>query len=188
MIPQPPPGQGPIDPQGAFPPSSNAPGMPTGAAPPQQSGPPRMPDFPTLLPGGVGMAGQAAPLPSANPTYPRPPQMPHHPLPGGMPPMPPFPYPPPPRRRGAGKAIFISLLVIMLLLSGILNLVLLVSNFAGGTTGITQQTVQAGSGKDKVAVIPLHGIIEGNTSAQFNRFLTTAEADTSVKALVLEID
>jgi len=115
--------------------------------------------------------------------------MPPYPMPGSMPPMAPFPYPPPPPRRGgAGKAVLIALLVLLLLGSGFLNIALLLGSIAGGTTGITQETVQAGSGKDKVAVIPLHGIIEGSSSAQFNRFMTTAEADSSVKAIVLDID
>jgi protease-4 len=106
-----------------------------------------------------------------------------------MPPMMPFPYPPPPRRGGAGRAIFITLLVLLLLGSGLLNLVLLGASLTGGgTSGITQHTVQSGSPGEKIAVIPLRGVIDTNVSMQFNRFLQTAEADKAVKALVIEID
>jgi protease-4 len=107
-----------------------------------------------------------------------------------MPPMqmmpPPYPYPPP-RRGGGGRAILITLLVLLLLGSALLNLVLMVSSLGTGAVGITQQTVHTG-GSDKVAVIPLRGIIDTPISMQFDRFLDTAEADTAVKALVIEID
>ena len=105
-----------------------------------------------------------------------------------MPPGPPFPYPPPPKRGGAGRAIFVTLLLVLLLFSGVLNLVLIAGSVGGGAAGITQQTVHAGGGKDKVAVVPLRGIIDTPLSAQFDRFMDTAEADSAVKAVVIEID
>lgn len=105
------------------------------------------------------------------------------------PPMMPFPYPPPPRRGGAGRTILIAALVLLLVFSGVLNLVLLAGSLGGGTgAGITQQTVQAGSARDRIAIVPLKGLIDGSMSAQFDRFMDTAEADQSVKAVVLEID
>jgi protease-4 len=104
------------------------------------------------------------------------------------PPMMPFPYPPPPRRGGAGRAIVIALLLVLLVCSALLNLVLVAGSMGSVATGITQHTIQAGTGNDKVAVIPLRGIIDTGLSAQFDRFLDAAEADTAVKALVIEID
>ena len=106
-----------------------------------------------------------------------------------MPPMMPFPYPPPPRRGGPGRTVLIVSLVLLLLFSGALNLILLAGSLGGGgSAAITQQTVQAGSGKDKVAVVPVSGIIDAAVSAKFDRFMDMAEADQNVKAVVLEID
>src|SRR5690349_7716619 len=85
MIPQPPPGQGPIDPRGAFNP-------------------------PSPLPPQPGHPSQGMPYPPA--AYPPPgyPPMPYPPM--GMPPMAPMGYPPPSPRRsgGIGRAIFMSML------------------------------------------------------------------------------
>ena len=168
MIPQPPPGQGPIDPQGAFP-----------------GGPPGPQHSPQLQAPPIVMQNKAFPMNTNTMPGPMPGAMPPMQL---MPPMMPYPYPPPPPRRGgAGRAIFVTLLVLMLLFSGVLNLVLIAASVGGSAAGITQHTVQAG-GTDKLVVIPLRGIIESTTSAQFDRFLDTAEADKTVKAVVIEID
>jgi protease IV len=157
MIPQPPPGQGPIDPRGAFnPPSPMSP----------QPGP--------------GVQGMPYP-PSAYP----PPGYP----PMAMPPMPPMGYPPPPPRRsgGIGRAIFMLMLFLFLLMSVLLNLVLLAGSLGGGSTTV-QQSIQSGKADEKIAVIPLKGLIEPNTAAQFSRYLKIAEDDKNVKAVVIEID
>lgn len=105
-----------------------------------------------------------------------------------MPPMMPFPYPPPPRRGGAGRTIFVGMLVLLLLISGALNLVLIASSFSSGGSNVTQQTVQAGGGRDKIVIVPLHGIIDASVSARFDRFMDLAEGDAAVKAVVIEID
>jgi protease-4 len=107
--------------------------------------------------------------------------------PGMMPPMP-FPYPPPPpRRSGFGRAIFVSALVLLLLGSAVLNLVLIAGS-VGGSSGTIQQSVQSGGGTDKIAVIPVRGIIDTATSMQFDRFMDMAQADKTVKAVVIEVD
>lgn len=109
--------------------------------------------------------------------------------PSSMPPMMPFPYPPPPPRQGgAGRAILMVMLVLLLLGSGALNLVLIASSFSGGGSNVTQQTVHAGGGKDKIAIVPLRGIIDAGVSARFDRFIDLAEGDLAVKAVVIEID
>jgi protease-4 len=180
MIPQPPPGQHPIDPQGAFSGRPSAQGDARAAAAAANPAP-----APVYAPPGPQMMPSMVPHMMPNPM---PPQMPPMQM---MPPqMMPFPYPPPPppRRGGAGRAIFIGFLILLLIGSAFLNLVLLAGSLGGSGAGIQQQTIQAGGGTDKVAVIPLRGIIDTNTSAQFDRFLDTAEADKNVKALVIEID
>ena len=111
--------------------------------------------------------------------------------------MPPMGYPPmfppgmgmPPPRRAGGvmRTIFMTIIVLFLIFSVLLNLLLLASSVSGGTSN-TQHTIQSGDAGQKIAVIPLKGIIDPNTAAQFSRFLTTAEGDKAVKAVVIEID
>ena len=112
----------------------------------------------------------------------------------GMPPMgypPMFPpgmgMPPPRRPGGVMRTIFMTMLVLFLVFSVLLNLLLLAGSVTGGTSN-TQHTVQSGDAGQKIAVVPLKGIIDPNTAAQFSRFLTTAEGDKAVKAVVIEID
>ena len=154
MIPEPPPGQGPIDPRGAF-------------APPPPPG------------GGIPPHGwQAAP--------------------GGMPPMPPMPpmMPPPmyfgpPPRQGGGfvRGIFVTLALAIFGLSLTLNVyLLLVSGLFGGSSSSRSSDLVDGDPMQKVAVIPLKGVIMDDASRRFDRFLRQAEADSAVKAIVLEID
>lgn len=76
-------------------------------------------------------------------------------------------------------------LFIVLLISIGLNLILLVANSSGGGN---QTVLVPGSGTDKVVVIPLTGVIEGRTYQRFERFMKRAEADSSIKAIVLRID
>jgi protease-4 len=111
----------------------------------------------------------------------------------GMPPMgyPPgmimMPPPPPRRSGGIGRAIFMTMLVLFLLSSVLLNLILLAGSVGGGSTTV-QQSIQSGKADEKIAIIPLKGLIDPNAAAQFNRFLTIAENDKNVKAVVIEID
>ena len=171
MIPQPPPGQGPIDPRGAFTP----PGTPPGAAVPPSLQPTPMQNNPTPGPG---------PMPGSMPG-PIPGPMPYPPI-MMMPPMP-YPPPPPPRRGGVGRAILMTMLALFLLVSVLLNVALLGLG-AGDASNIIQETTRTGKADQKIAVVPLKGIIDPNTAAQFDRFLTLAEKDKNVKALVVEID
>jgi protease-4 len=149
MIPQPPPGQGPIDPRGAF----NPP--PPGYRP----GPGAMP-----------------------------------PPPPGMPPMPPMMMPPPmfmqpPRERSFARAIFMTLATTIFGLSLAANVYLLLfSGLMQGGMGARQSVLVEGDALEKVAVIPVNGVIMTEASQQFERFIRMAENDGNVKALVIEID
>lgn len=121
---------------------------------------------------------------------------------GGMPPPmmmqgPPFPpipmmmMPPPQPPRGGGiRAFLMTMLVLGLLLSVGINIVLLVlsAGGSGGSGSALQLTISPGSQREKVAVIPLRGMIEANASYRFDHFMDMAEADGDVKAVVLEID
>jgi protease-4 len=96
--------------------------------------------------------------------------------------------PPPPRRSGgAGRAIFMVFLVLLLVFSVLLNLVLLVGSMGGGSSA-QQHTVRVGKATEKIAIVPLKGVIDANTSTQFARFMEQAENDKNVKAVVIEID
>lgn len=155
MMPPPPPGQGPIDPRGAFPPP-----MP-GPMPPQ--GPP---------PGGMMP-------PMGMPAYPPPP---------------PYFYPPPPRKRSGLRILFTVVIVLVLLGALFVTVVLSLIAAARGAFGAgsaasaMQTTIVDGDHSQKIAVIPVNGIIEANTAEKFGRFLTRAQHDGNVKAVVIEVD
>jgi protease IV len=166
MIPQPPPGQGPIDPRGAFAPPPPPP--PTGGMPPGMQPPGRPPQGPP--PPGM---------------YPPPQQM-------MMPPMPPpMYYPPPPRERSFARAIFMTLATSIFGLSIAINAYILLFTglmSGGGRTGATQNTIVSGDETQTVAVIRLNGVIMGEQAEKFRRHIGLAAHNADVKALVIEVD
>jgi len=154
-----PPGQGPINPGGAF-----TPPPPPGGRGPAPSGwtPPPVP------PGGWGQGPQ--------------PMMPQ--------PMPMMMYPPPYKQgRSLSKAILVTFATTIFTVSLGLNLWLGMLLFASGD-GLKKRhsTLVEGDPMQTVVVIPLSGIIMGDAQKKFDRFLTTAEEDPNVKAVVIEID
>ena len=156
MIPQPPPGQGPIDPRGAF----NPPPPPPGYRP----GPPMQPP----PPGGMPPMQQMPPI---------------------MPPPMFMPPPPPARERSFARAIFMTLATTIFGLSLAANVYLLLfSGLMSGGASARQSTVLEGDATERVAIIPVNGVIMTDASRQFERFMRMAEADKNVKAIVLEID
>ncbi len=153
MTPQPPPGQGPIAPRGAFNPPPPPPGYRPGGMPPPQGMPPQ-----------------------------------------GMPPMPPMMPPPmfmqpPPRERGFARAIFMTLATTIFGLSLAANVYLLLfSGLMSGGMSARQNTIVEGDPLERVAIIPVSGVIMTEAAQQFERFMRMAEDDANVKAIVLEID
>jgi protease IV len=140
MMPQPPPGQGPIDPRGAF----SAPPAPGGASRPPM--PPNMP--PQMM-------------------------------------MPPY-YPPPPRRGGgAGRVILILLATISIIFNFCL---LMLVALPGGSDSASETVLVKGDASETIAVIPLKGVISGESSERFEKLMRQVEENSSIKALVLEID
>jgi protease-4 len=174
MIPQPPPGQGPIDPRGAFTPA-----------------PPAQPAYPQ--PGTMQQQQQSGPppfgaQPQGPPMYP-----PMMPPPMMMPP--PFMQPPfmqPPRRGGVGKVILFVLLLLLLGGSVLVNVLLMGSSLLGGgmasADGTIHQTITAGDSDQQIAIVPLVGVIDSGMSQQVERYLEQAQKNANVKALVLQID
>jgi protease-4 len=100
--------------------------------------------------------------------------------------MPPMFFPPPPPRRGAGRGILMILLIVALVISIMINF----GKFADltGAAGIKQTTIVSGDSQTKIAVVPVDGLILDNSAAQFDQVLSDVEKDTTVKALVIEIN
>ncbi|HEV2292386.1 MAG TPA: signal peptide peptidase SppA [Tepidisphaeraceae bacterium] len=147
MIPQPPPGQGPIDPRGAFNPPPPPPGYRPGGMPPPQGMPPMPPMMPTPM------------------------------------------FMQPPRERSFARAIFMTLATTIFGLSLAANIYLLLfSGLMSGGMSARQNTVLEGNPLERIAIIPVNGVIMTDGAQQFDRFMKLAEADKNVKAIVIEID
>lgn len=118
------------------------------------------------------------------------------PPPGPMYP-PPMMMPPPgffKPQRSFARVIFTTLATIILGVSLTINLYMLF--FAGlgsnlglsSSQGIVQTVLVAGDSQQKIAVIPISGVIGEATAERFNQMLALAEKDTSVKAIVIDVD
>ncbi len=99
-----------------------------------------------------------------------------------------MPFPPfgPPRRNG-GRAVLTIVLLIFLGLSILLNLILLIVA-ASGSSSSTQTVITNGSSDQRIAVIPITGVIDDHQVERFFRFMHRAEEDKGVKALILQVD
>src|SRR5690348_11561498 len=185
MIPQPPPGQGPIDPRGALSP----PPAPPGVQPPFNAPPGGAPYPPGYGTGGPGpyMGPPLGYPPPGPPVGGMPPgaMPPGATPPGGWRPMP-FPLFGPPRRN-AGRAVFTIVLLIFLALSILLNLILLIVA-ASGSSSTTQTVITNGSSDQRIAVIAITGIIDEAQAERFKRYMHRAEEDKSIKAIILLVD
>jgi protease IV len=131
-----PPGQGPVDPRGAF-------GAP---------------------PGPVGAGAR----------------------PWTPPPMP-MMFPPPPPRRRVGVWIVVILLIVGLGISVLVNVVQF--GMAMGAAGVeVKHTILSGEGPEKIAVVPVDGLIDDDSSRTFDAVLKDVAKDSSVKAVVVEMN
>jgi protease IV len=115
--------------------------------------------------------------------------------PGMMPPpgMPGFgPFGPRwPKPRWGFLRLVLGLFILVLLLDLVgLNLLIIgaLTEAATGVQPTRQVTLVNGSLDQVVASIPVGGLITDATAEQFDQFMTTAQQDRSVKAVVLEID
>src|SRR5687768_3316534 len=130
MIPQPPSGQGPIDPRGAFQPPPPPPGSSGYPTPP----PGMMPPMPPMGPMGSMM-----------------------PPPMFMAPPPP---PPRKRGGGVLRTLFMVFLILGLGISVIINVALLAhSGFSSAAGGAMQTSIVDGDSDQKIAHVPIKGII-----------------------------
>jgi len=102
---------------------------------------------------------------------------------------PPIIYPPPRQGGGFARAIFTTLATTIFGLSLALNAyLLLVAGITSAADRVDQTTLLRGAADQKVAVIPLTGVIDARARDRFLRLLRQAQNDSTVKALVIEID
>lgn len=115
----------------------------------------------------------------------------------GYPPPPPPMMPPwmmmPPPKSGGGwaRAILVTLATTVFGLSLTLNLYLLLYTglFSGGDAGsISSAVIEPGDASQTIAVVPVEGIIDRNSSERFDRWMRAVEGDNRVKALVIALD
>ncbi len=123
------------------------------------------------------------------------------PPPAGMPPPQPGPapspgavyfYPPPPPRRGFWGRLFLTLFVMVIGGSFVLNLILLVTTaglIGDGGPRVQEKYVSHDQyAPDKVVILPIEGLILESEDGFVKRAIDTAMKDEHVKALVLRVD
>jgi protease-4 len=97
-------------------------------------------------------------------------------------------------QRSFTRVIFTTLASVIFGLSLTMNLYMLFFSGIGSglgfsrSEGITQTVVVEGDLHQKIAVVPVTGLILEGTAEKFNQMLTLAEKDVNVKAIVLEVD
>jgi protease-4 len=107
---------------------------------------------------------------------------------------PPMYYPPPPlpQRGGFVRAVFVTMALAVFSVSIMLNLFLLagsgLSALASSDVGTVASVVVDGDASQKVAVIPIDSVIDSSSRDRFEQAIKQVEDDSSVKALVIEID
>jgi protease-4 len=141
--------------------------------------------------------GVPGPVPGAPGPGPMPPQMMMSPPPMMYPP-PPGAYPPPMMfppgmfkpQKSFARMILTTLAVTIFGISLTLNIYLLAFSALGFSRapGINQTVVVEGDPHQKIAVIPVSGMILDSTAKKFNEMLTAAEKDANVKAVVIDVD
>lgn len=123
--------------------------------------------------------------PPPGPGYPPPPM---YPPPMMMPPMMMPPGMMRPRRSFAG-IIFGAIATTIVGISVTLNLYLLFTlGLSGGGDKVIQKVLVEGDLRQKIAVIPIDGMILSGTAERFDQILTAAEKDDAVKAIVIDVD
>jgi protease-4 len=65
---------------------------------------------------------------------------------------------------------------------------LLFSGLLGGGSSAVQNTILSGDSAQKIAVVPISGIIDQAMSLKIDRYLRSIERDKNVKAIVLDVD
>lgn len=99
----------------------------------------------------------------------------------------PFPPPPPPRRK-SGVGIFFRVILLLVLLGSLLVNVILLGSAMFSGSDVVENTLRSGDSDQKIAVVPVEGVITEQTAEQLRQWLKTIEADKGYKAVVVEIN
>lgn len=143
--------------------------LPPGQPPIDPRGTFAPPPIPT--PPGAGYSGATQPGP-----------IPPGPMPG------PFPMPGwgPPPKRGKWTRRWLVIVIVLLGISVLLNVSML------GKSAVSlpgrEKTVIEGDSDQKIAIIPVQGLITDDSTTALDEMLTRAEKDSGVKAVILAID
>ena len=102
-------------------------------------------------------------------------------------------YPPgfmPQRRRSIGRVIFSILGVFIIVASLTANVLVVatISGCGGGGKPYAERTIVRGDSARRVAVLPVSGVIMGDTAELFDQFCQGVEEDKSIKAVIVEVD
>ena len=98
------------------------------------------------------------------------------------------PPPPPPREKSFSRAILMTLATTVFGLSLAANVYLLMLSGVLSDGGSREAMLVEGDPNQKVAVVPLNGVIMTEQSMKFDRFIRQVEHDDTVKAIVIEVD
>jgi len=114
---------------------------------------------------------------------------------GNVSPSPSEPCPPPvpqwanpPKRRGIARKIFLSLCIVALIVSVIINVVLLAGMATKFEVDFDHSVIQRGSSDQVVAVYSVNGMIDNQAARRFSQFYRQVHQDRRVKAIILRVD
>lgn len=99
-----------------------------------------------------------------------------------------YPYPPPKSSGGFARGIFLTLATTIFGLSLALNAYLLFLSGVLNGLGSRTEVIEEGDLTEKVAVVPLTGVIMDSLARQFDKYMDDIEKDGTIKAIVIEID
>ncbi|HUV66066.1 MAG TPA: signal peptide peptidase SppA [Sedimentisphaerales bacterium] len=115
-----------------------------------------------------------------------PPPQPAGPLPGFS------TSPPPARPRASGWRIFLSILLVLSVIANIAMFLMLIGVVAVFATGqrslLSEEVVREGSGTNKIAMVTVQGIIQGELANDVHRQLKAAREDRRVKGVIIRVN
>ena len=112
---------------------------------------------------------------------------------GPMMPMPPMmpPFGPPPRRSGFLKGVLSVLVVLFFLGAGCFALLVWAAQSLSGlgsAKGVSQTIITAGDAKEQIGVIDVSGMILNSSAERFDRLISAAAHDSTIKALIIRVE
>jgi protease-4 len=114
--------------------------------------------------------------------------------PAGLPPAPPpgtpiiYAYPPPPPQKSGWFARLVGGLLVSVLVGSLMLNFLFVNLFSGGSGKVREEPYRAGDRNNRIALIPIEGMIDFTSAERLRVMLEQAAEDPTVKAVVLWIN